>query len=124
MTSSRAGPEMTSGSISEDVVRHLVRCGYSREKISTFNGETRLFQDIGLFGDNAFDELILLEKEFGVDFSGFEFSKYFPGNFGWDALILRTFWNSTWANRVKQNYKPITLNMLGEVIRQKKWMFD
>lgn len=107
-----------------EVIAHLERCGYSREKISTFSGGTRLFHDVGLFGDNAYDELILLRNEFGVDFSKFEFRKYFPGNFGWDALILRMFWQSKWAGQVRQKYKPITLSMLGDVIREKKWAFD
>jgi hypothetical protein len=110
--------------ISPLIVRHFRRCGYSEKTIATFTGETRLFQDIGIFGDNAYDELNLLRKEFDIDFSAFEFKKYFPGNFGVEPLILMTFWNSKWADRIKRRYPPITLSMLDEVIQKKKWVFD
>jgi hypothetical protein len=83
-----------------------------------------MFHDIGLFGDNASDELTLLKNEFDIDFSGFDFEKYFPGNFGWDVLILRMCWDSNRANQVRQKYKPITLDMVGEVIHRKKWIFN
>lgn len=111
-------------SVSPLVAKHLKRCGYSFDKIAQFNVDTRLFQDIGLFGDNAYDELTLLRNEFDIDFSSFDFKKYFPGNFGFEPLILVTFWNSKWANRIKQKYVPITLGMLEAVIQKKKWVFD
>jgi hypothetical protein len=105
--------------------RYLERCGYSPEVIAGFTGDTRLFQDIGLFGGNAYDELRLLERDFEVDFSSFPFQKYFvTEKWGLDHFALVFLPMSNWASRVKEKYPPITLDMVEQVIAQKRWIFD
>jgi hypothetical protein len=105
-------------------IQYLQRCGYSEKQTARFDGGTRLLQDVGLFGDNAYDELELLAKEYGVDFSGFDIQKYFPGNFGREPFVLTFLPSSTWADRVRKRYPPITFDMIESVIANKKWIFD
>jgi RHS repeat-associated protein len=66
---------------------YLLRAGYSQDQISRFAENTRLFQDMGLWGDNADDDLKVLGHEFGVDMSSFRFKKYFPTEFGANRLL-------------------------------------
>ena len=55
----------------EAIVRRITRC---REIAPT----SRLFHDLGLSGDDAFEVLEEVGSKFGVTFSGFEFERYFP----------------------------------------------
>lgn len=104
--------------------QYLKRCGYSDAQIARFNGETRLFHDVGLFGDSAADELDILAKEYDVDFSKFHFQKYFPVEFGWDPFVLTFLRTTSLAGRIRNRYPPVTFDMIEEVIAQKKWIFD
>jgi len=109
------------------ITEHLTRHGFDVAwgyKVTKFTGDTRFFHDIGSYGDNAVDDLTLIQKEFEVDFSPLPFKKYFPGAFGWEPLVLTVSWNSAWASRIKEKYSPITLDMLEEAIHQRKWIFD
>lgn len=40
--------------------------------------ESRIYHDLGLSGEDAFEVITLLEKEYHVDLSRFEFSDFFP----------------------------------------------
>jgi hypothetical protein len=106
--------------LSDQVANFLSACGYSEEKISILNSESRLFHDLRAYGDNAADDLKLLETKFGVDLSTFPFQKYFPTHYGIEALFL-IFWNSRLAENIKKRYPPITLRMVDEAIKKKKW---
>lgn len=103
---------------------YLRRRGYKREQINRFTGETRLFQDIGLYGDNADDDLRALEQEFKVDLSSFPFHRYFPGETGLHHFILTFFWRTKWGENVRQKYPPLTLDMIEESMNKKRWAFD
>lgn len=104
--------------------QYLLQCGYPDDQISKFSGETRLLQDIGLFGDDADEELTLLKKKFDVNFSNFPFYKYFPGERGWDHFVLSFFGKTRWGDSVKRKYPPITLNMIEQSMRNRRWLFD
>lgn len=106
------------------VAKWRLSCGYAPANLARLSGGTRLFHDIGLYGDNAADELKILHDEFGVDFSSFNFRKYFPGNFGLEALFLTLAPKSKWADGIRQKYPPITFDMLEEAIHKQKWAFD
>lgn len=47
--------------------------------------ETRLYEDLKIDGDDAVDFFIAFEKEFNVDVSNFQLSKYFNGE-GFDPV--------------------------------------
>jgi len=107
-------------------IKHLETCGYSAQKIAKLSGDTRLFHDMNLFGDNIADEFQLMQKEFGVDFNTFHFSKYFPSEVGydWEHFVLLFLRGTRWAKKAKDKYPPITLDMIEQTISQKKWTFD
>jgi hypothetical protein len=65
----------------DKVFSYLRKLGYSEQRIAGMSMHTRLFHDLGAYGDSAIEDMQLLEEEFGVDLSGFEFAKYFPPEF-------------------------------------------
>jgi hypothetical protein len=105
-------------------LEYLLRCGYRPDQIAGFSEETRLFQDIGLYGDNARDELHRLETDFQVDLSKFPFRRYFPGEFGWHHFILTFLWRTPLAEDIRKRYPPITLHMIEQTLQHKNWIFD
>lgn len=100
---------------------YLERCGYTEGQIGRWDGETRLLQDIGLAGDNAWDEFSLMRQEFGVDLTGFEMDTYFPSELSWETLMVSLFWWTKVAHRIKDKYPPITLAMIERVLVTKRW---
>lgn len=99
-------------------------CEYPRALIDSYRTETRLVQDIGIVGNALEEQLQILRDVFHVDFSGVSFSKYFPSPLGIEALVISAWPRSRWAKRVLERYPPITLGMIDEAIRNKKWMVD
>ena len=106
---------------------YLKKCGYTDAKIGSWTSETRLLHDIGLSGDDVLDEFKILQDEFGVDLSDFEFNKYFPSELSTDAflLILRPLLRAVGLQRIVihifDKYSEFTLGMIESTIRQKKW---
>jgi hypothetical protein len=41
-----------------------------------------------------------------------------------DALVISILPRSNWAKRVLERYPPITLEMIGEAIKNRKWVFE
>lgn len=101
----------------------LVACQYPQELINTYRTETRLVQDIGIVGNTLEEQLQVLRDVFHVDFSGVSPAKYFPSRLGIEALVISVRPRSRWAKKVLERYPPITLGMIDEVIRNKKWIF-
>lgn len=102
----------------------LVACQYPRELIDSYRTETRLVQDIGIVGHALEEQLQILRDVFQVDFSGVSVAKYFPSSLGTEALIISVWPRSSWAKRVLERYPPITLGMIDEAIRNKRWVFE
>ena len=109
---------------------YLKKCGYSDAKIDSWTGETRLLHDIGLSGDNVLDEFKILQDQFGVDLSGFEFKKYFPSELSTEAflLALRPLLCAVGLQRIVihicDRYPEVTLEMIESAIRQRKWIAE
>jgi hypothetical protein len=104
--------------------RYLARCGYKPEQIRKWSGGTRLLQDIGLTGDNAWDEFTIMHKEFGVDLTNLAMDRYFPSELSTEALILRNLWRTKMAERIRQKYPEITLEMIENALAAKAWVND
>jgi hypothetical protein len=107
-----------------DVIRWLEACQYPQALIGRYHPETRLVQDIGILGHTLEEQLQVLRDAFHVDFSGASLGKYFPSPLGMDALIISILPRSNWAKKVLERYPPITLGMIGDAIRNKRWTFD
>jgi len=99
------------------------KCGYKDAQITSWSAQTRLLQDIGLAGDSAWEEFTTMHREFGVDLTGFEVGRYFPPEVSHDTFILRLFAWTKCGRRVKEKYPPITLEMVEEVLRNKRWKY-
>ena len=54
-----------------------------------FSDSSRLYHDLGIYGDDACEMLEEVREKFGVDFTGFDFSRYFPNET--DGSILPLF---------------------------------
>jgi len=103
---------------------YLERLGYSARKIDGWSGQTRLLQDIGLTGDNAWDEFQILHRQFGVDLRGFSIDTYFPPELSTEAFILSFLPRSRWAAHIRRRYPEITLSMVEDVLRRKRWAVE
>src|SRR5271155_5346168 len=99
---------------------YLRRVGYTPRKISSWCGQTRLLQDIGLSGDNAWDEFKVMHRDFSVDLTGFHFDYYFPSEFSHEPLVLTFLPRTGWANGIKRKYPEITLGMIEEILARKR----
>ena len=71
--------------------------------------ETRLLEDLGVDGDDAFELLEKYSETFKVDFSKFQFSKYFGQEAGLD--ILSIFFYLFFPSHIPQS-EPLTIQDL------------
>ncbi len=84
--------------------------------------ETRIHHDLFLWGDDVGEVLGVLEKEHKIDFSKFEFEKFFlieGMTLGVQSLLIKRMFGS---KKVPEKI-PVTVGHLAEVVKQKKW-FD
>lgn len=115
-------------SLGELTTTYLRRCRYSAAQIEACTSDTRLLHDLGLCGDDVWDEFEILHRDFGVDLSEFKFEDYFPGETSWGALIitarrpLRAIGLGRVVDRVYSRYREVTLSMIEETLRQRKWV--
>jgi hypothetical protein len=111
--------------LSIDLREYLKRCGLSESKIAQCNGSTRLYHDLGLYGDIAEAYIGVLPDHYHVDLSGFEFEKFFPPEFaGKNMLIRALLWIVPFAGnaaRQRNEYLPLTLEMIERAMRSKRW---
>lgn len=103
---------------------YLERCGLPKRKLVRCNRNTRMYHDLGLYGDIAEAYLGVLVDHYGVDLSGFEFEKFFPPEFAGKNTLTRTLlWLIPFAGSVarrRDNYLPLTLEMIDRAIRSKR----
>ncbi|MGZ3974333.1 MAG: DUF1493 family protein [Flavisolibacter sp.] len=109
--------------------QYLRDCGEYDKKIATCHLGTRLYHDLGIYGEVAEDYLEVLANQYHVDLSNFVFERYFPPEFPgkskisrfliWFFPYIRNFFGSK-----EEQYLPITLRMIGQAIIEKKWNFD
>lgn len=104
---------------------YLKHCGLSERKIARCNGDTRMYHDLGIYGDIAEAYMEELADHYHVDLTGFEFDKFFPPEFaGKNALLGALFSILPFAGHVARQrgeYLPLTLTMMERVIRAKQW---
>lgn len=109
--------------LSKELVQYLRLCGYSDNQIAGYTYYTQLYHEMGVYGDMAYDHIIILEESFGVDLSSFVFEDYFPDEFpGRNRVQKCFFWFFSWLipkAAIRKQYKPITLQMIGQAIMKK-----
>ncbi len=111
--------------LSPELRDYLKRCGLSKKLLAQCSGSTRMYHDLGLYGDVAEAYMEALADQYHVDLSGFEFEKFFPSEFPGKNMLTRTFlWFVPFARSVVRKrceYEPLTLEMIDRVLRTKQW---
>lgn len=111
--------------LSIELREYLKRCGLSESKIAQCNGGTRMYHDLGLYGDIAEACMEVLAKDYRVDLSGFEFEKFFPQEFaGKNVLARALLWLVPFAGNVARQqgeWLPLTLERIDQAISSKRW---
>jgi hypothetical protein len=108
----------------EVVERFLVDAGCSESARSKCTLSTRLYQDLGVYGDEAHDYMQTLSERFGVDLSGFDFDEYFPREFpggNWVERTIRWLVPGLGKPRPASQYRPITLAAVEKAIDVGRW---
>lgn len=78
------------------------------------DGETRIFHDLFIYGDDAFEFLEEYQKRFLVDLSNFDFNIYFPseGDIIYPYFIIKLF------NLYIGTYKELKVKDLVEAVKK------
>jgi len=109
--------------LSVELCEYLEYCGLSRRKIARCSGSTRMYHDLGLYGETAEEFLEVLRDDYHVDLSGLEFEKFFPYEFESSVFSTRIFPifvpSVKWRRR--HEYLPLTLAMMDEMMHTKQW---
>jgi len=111
--------------LSIELREYLKRCGLPESKVEECSGSTRMYHDLGIFGDIAEAYMGVLSDHYRVDMSGFEFDKFFPPEFmGKNMLTRALLWIMPFASnaaRQRSEYSPLTLETIDRVLRTKRW---
>lgn len=124
--------------VGELTSEYLKKCGYSAAKIDSWTSNTRLLHDLDLCGDDILDEFKILQDNFGVDLSDFEFKKYFPSELSKDAYLISArrllhtiglhkiadYLYKRIVDRIYDKYSEVSLGLIEATIRQRKWISD
>lgn len=109
------------------VGEYLRNCGVSKGKISECHSDTRLYHDLGIYGDVAEACVEVLIRDYGVDMSGFDFDEFFPQEFSGENSFTRVVgWVLPFvAQKIRsgREYSPLTLEMIDHLMRVKRWDF-
>lgn len=87
-----------------------------------------MHHDLGLYGDIAEACMECLRDQYHVDLNQFEFEKFFPPEFEGKGPFTRAIISIVPfvgpMMRRGAEYKPLTLGMIGEAIRRKRFHFE
>jgi hypothetical protein len=114
-----------SENLSPKLHHFLSEWGMPEKSIARCNRETRLWHDLGYYGDIAEDFLNDLELQHQVDWTGLEFEKYFPIETAGNHLITNVIaifipFLGFLRRRIRQ-YEPITLGKIDDAIATKRF---
>jgi len=106
-------PNDETAKLRRDAVVALIREIVGKREI--VDTSTRLFHDLRISGDDAFDLLTEIHRKFGTSFKALDFHAYFPAegdDFGWRLWKLFGY---------TDNQKALTLGHLLKVIEAGHW---
>lgn len=112
--------------IDDPVYSYLSKLDYSAPEIARMSMNTRLFHDLGFYGDTAEDLMWVLDRKYGVDLSGGRLDRYFPPEFEgtnkWTAFVgnLAVPIQSR-LTRDRDRYPPLTLGMINMWLLERRW---
>jgi len=110
----------------DEVYGYLSELGYSAQQIAGMTMSTRMFHDLGSYGDTAVDEMSVLQRKFGVDLSEIDFKKYFPPEFEGKSKFDAFIRNMAVSRETRlvtnaDRYEPLTLGMINRAMLAKRW---
>jgi hypothetical protein len=109
----------------EPVSEWLKICSISTLIAKKCSMETRLYHDLGFYGDIAESYMEVLIEHFEVDMSDFQFERYFPSEFPNSSKISNflityiPFFRYLFERR--STYLPLPLSKIYQAISDKKW---
>jgi hypothetical protein len=110
--------------LSPDLRHHLLSLGMSDKKIAQCNRDTRLWQDLRIYGEIADDFLADLLKEYQIDMSEFNPEKYYPNEVeGKNIFMVNLIFFIPFLNdylRSRRVFAPLTLGMIDDAINSKR----
>lgn len=111
--------------LSIELREYLTRCGLPQTKIAQCNASTRMYHDLGLYGDIAQAYMEVLADHYHVDLSGFEFQTFFPEEFEGKTLLTRVLFSlipfASHMARRRGEWLPLTLERVDRAILSKRW---
>lgn len=116
-------PVTNSAILPGELEAYLSKCGLSKTAISECRLDTRLYHDLGIYGDIAEAYMEVLSDSFGVDLSAFNFDIYFPPEFpGKSSLTIFLvshvpFGRWLYRKLSAPEYSPLTLKILLDALR-------
>lgn len=90
----------------------------------SFEGTTRIEEDLGVTGDDADELMAAFAREFDVDLTGLRFHRHFgpEGCFPLGCGPLYWFYRPDWIKDLNEIGKfPITVQHLVQVAQDKRW---
>lgn len=116
---------MTAEKLPDHLISYLRQCGLSSARADACNFETRLYHDLGVYGDEAQGYVDELKNGNNVDMSKFVFDDYFPQEIPattiWGALICQLFPSRAKLLRDRLAYAPLPLRLIDQAIRRGQW---
>jgi hypothetical protein len=122
---------MPSTKLTDVLKQYLKDCGERDKRIEACHTDTRLFHDLGIYGEAAEDYMDVLVSQYNVDMTDFDFDRYFPPEFAGKTTLTRaliwTFpyiWKLFAPRDEGSKFLPLTLGMIEQAIDQKKWVSE
>ncbi|MBB3121772.1 DUF1493 family protein [Pseudoduganella violacea] len=107
------------------LINFLKLCGLRQSRIDNCDLNTRLYHDLGIYGEVAEGCMEVLVNAYQVDMTNFDFKTYFPLEFPGKTGVSRfLLWQIPFARRIverKADYSPLTLGMIEAIIHSKQW---
>lgn len=112
--------------LTPEIIDYLRSCGISDRVINECTPDTRMWHDLGLYGDIAESCMSLLAEKYGVNLGGFLFDRFFPQEFVGRGAFTRTiFWLFPFVGSIQrkcEQHSPLTLHMINEAMLSRRWV--
>ena len=119
---------MTVSPIRPGDAAYLRALGHSERQIDRMSINTRMYHDLGVYGDSAIEDMQVLAEKFGVNLSNFDFDRYFPPQFEgrnrFEMVLINSLPFVSKIVRDRREYLPVTLAMIDQSLREKTWPAD
>lgn len=115
---------MNNQEIPDELAIFLSDAGLSKRQIHKSNMGTRLYHDLGMYGDIAWGLIEELGKK--INMSRFCFERHFPPEFYGNGFCASTFFSimpfASLIRRRRESYTPITIRMVSESLAKGEWI--